>query len=125
QYSSINFNQPSLSPNSVEKTITENFCAKHEIIQRSKSPTPLRSLNRIPQKLETQHTKPSHTITLGDNSVLSLVCNYKYLFSGSQDPYIRVWDLLTFQQIKTLSGHTGGILCLSLSEDYTMLFSSS
>src|SRR5690349_18611291 len=99
QYSSINFNQPSLSPNSVEKTITENFCAKHEIIQRSKRPTPLRkylylkhiyilfffelkrfillksiflgSLNRIPQKLETQHTKPSHTITLGDNSVLS------------------------------------------------------
>lgn len=125
QYSSIIINQPLLSSKPNEKTINENFSTKSEIIQRSQSPTPLRSLNRIPQKLEIQPTKPSHTLTLGDNSVLSLVCSYKYLFSGSQDPYIRVWNLSAFQQIKTLRGHTGGILCLYLSGDYTMLFSSS
>ncbi|CAG8539548.1 14835_t:CDS:2, partial [Dentiscutata heterogama] len=125
QYSSINFNQSLLTSKPIEKTINENFDAKYEVIQRTNSPTPLRSLNRIPQKIEIQHTKPSHTITLGDNSALSLVCSYKYLFSGSQDPYIRVWDLSTFQQIKTLRGHTGGVLCLNLSGDYTMLFSSS
>ncbi|RIB28464.1 WD40-repeat-containing domain protein [Gigaspora rosea] len=125
QYSSNIINQPLLSSKPNEKTINENFSTKSEIIQRSQSPTPLRSLNRIPQKLEIQPTKPSHTLTLGDNSVLSLVCSYKYLFSGSQDPYIRVWDLSAFQQIKTLRGHTGGILCLYLSGDYTMLFSSS
>lgn len=79
-------------------------------IQRSASPTPLRnipfffffcfivhhltyfysltvSLNRFPQK---QENKPSHTITHGENSVLSLACSDRYLFTGSQGPHIQV-----------------------------------
>ncbi|CAG8668236.1 19282_t:CDS:10 [Gigaspora margarita] len=111
QYSSIIINQPLLSSKPNEKTINENFSTKSEIIQRSQSPTPLRSLNRIPQKLEIQPTKPSHTLTLGDNSVLSLVCSYKYLFSGSQDPYIRVWNTETLNCLYVIqSSHDVGDL---------------
>ncbi|CAH1767027.1 13812_t:CDS:10, partial [Entrophospora sp. SA101] len=36
-----------------------------------------------------------------------------------------VWDLITFQQAGVLKGHTGRVLCLSLSNDQSMLFSSS
>ena len=90
-----------------------------EGIQRSASPTPLRkkkysffckstlwftisthfftvSLNRISQNQDTLLNKPSHTIThegIG-NSVLSLACSDKYLFSGSQSPHIQVRIIL-------------------------------
>ncbi|CAI2170153.1 187_t:CDS:10 [Funneliformis geosporum] len=95
-----------------------------EIIQQSASPTPLRSLNCLTQKQDTLLNKPSHTITLG-NSILSLACSNEYLFSGSQEPSIQVWDLVTFQPKAVLKGHVGGVLCLTLSADQTMLFSSS
>ncbi|RIA83883.1 hypothetical protein C1645_785306 [Glomus cerebriforme] len=91
-------------------------------IQRNASPTPLLSLNRLPQK---QEDKPSHTITHGENSVLSLACSDKYLFSGSQGPHIQVWNLTIFQQEAVLKGHMGGVLCLTLSKDQKTLFSSS
>ncbi len=48
------------------------------------------SLNRLPQTQDTLLDKPSHTITLGENSILSLACSNKYLFSGSQGPNIQV-----------------------------------
>ncbi|CAB4380193.1 unnamed protein product [Rhizophagus irregularis] len=91
-------------------------------IQRSASPTPLLSLNRFPQK---QENKPSHTITHGENSVLSLACSDRYIFTGSQGPHIQIWNLITFQQEAVLKGHLGGVLCLTLSNDQKMLFSSS
>ncbi|CAG8475440.1 4994_t:CDS:10 [Funneliformis caledonium] len=102
----------------------ENLPETGEIIQRSESPTPLLSLNRLTQEQDTLLNKPSHTITLG-NSILSLACSNEYLFSGSQEPSIQVWDLITFQPKAVLKGHNGGVLCLTLSTDQTMLFSSS
>ncbi|CAJ0903282.1 12686_t:CDS:2, partial [Entrophospora sp. SA101] len=103
---------------------TKSLSIDQEITTRSSSPTPLRSLDRL---LITNNilNKPIHTIKLDDNSILSLACSNKYLFSGSQDFYIRVWDLITFQQAGVLKGHTGRVLCLSLSNDQSMLFSSS
>ncbi|CAG8662244.1 15943_t:CDS:10, partial [Acaulospora morrowiae] len=94
-------------------------------IRRRASPTPLRSLNRISFRNETILSKPSHIITHGEDSILSLACSKHYLFSGSQNPNIKVWDLKTFQQKTTLRGHIGSVLCLTLSGDQTMLFSSS
>ncbi|CAJ0825842.1 11803_t:CDS:10 [Entrophospora sp. SA101] len=96
-----------------------------EIITRSPSPTPLRSLNRLLVTDNALLNKPIHTIKLCENSILSLACSNKYLFSGSQGSCIQVWDLINFQQAGALKGHTGSILCLSLSSDQSMLFSSS
>ncbi|CAG8444891.1 387_t:CDS:10 [Diversispora eburnea] len=53
------------------------------------------SLNRISIKFDKPPPLPSHTVTLGENSVLSLACTCDCLFSGSQSPNIqvfRVWD---------------------------------
>ncbi|RHZ75258.1 hypothetical protein Glove_216g180 [Diversispora epigaea] len=93
--------------------------------KRRGSPTPLRSLNRISVKFDKPPPLPSHTITLGENSVLSLACSFDHLFSGSQSPNIQVWNLKTFRQIAVLKGHSGSIFCLKLSKDHKMLFSSS
>lgn len=70
-----------------------------------------------------------HAITNQDdennNSVLSLACSKKYLFSGSQGSTIHVWSLDTFQLITVLEGHHGSVLGLTLSADQQWLFSSS
>ncbi|OLY79987.1 putative di- and tripeptidase DUG2 [Smittium mucronatum] len=60
-----------------------------------------------------------------DGSVLSLSITDNKLFSGSQDSNIYVWDLQTFQLIRVLSGHTGGIMCLALDRNSSLLFSGS
>ncbi|KAL9544998.1 hypothetical protein MBANPS3_007346 [Mucor bainieri] len=60
-----------------------------------------------------------------DNSVLSLACSQKYLFSGSQGSTIHVWCLDTFQLVTVLEGHHGSVLGLTLSADQQWLFSGS
>nr|CAG8483394.1 13512_t:CDS:10 [Entrophospora candida] len=113
----------------MQKNLDSNCLSidNQEIITRSPSPTPLRtsSLNRLLVTDNALLNKPIHTIKLCENSILSLACSNKYLFSGSQGSCIQVWDLINFQQAGALKGHTGSILCLSLSDDQSMLFSSS
>jgi WD40 repeat protein len=46
-----------------------------------------------------------------------------YLFSGSRDCTIKVWDLETFHCVRTLTGHEHDILALTL--DKYRLYSSS
>ncbi|KAL0088636.1 hypothetical protein F4703DRAFT_1734820, partial [Phycomyces blakesleeanus] len=63
----------------------------------------------------------THTISQDDgHSVLSLVANDRYLFSGSQGSTIHTFSLIT-----TLKGHCGSILGLALSLDRQWLFSCS
>lgn len=47
----------------------------------------------------------------------------KYLFSGSSDQMINVWEVLNRRHITTLKGHQSGITCLALSRDCNYLVS--
>lgn len=49
----------------------------------------------------------------------------KYLFSGSDDTNIKVWDVFTGKLLKTLRAHTGEISDLCVSPDNKFLASGS
>ena len=49
----------------------------------------------------------------------------KILASGSIDDTIRLWDVETGEEIRTLTGHTGNVLSVSFSPDGKTLASSS
>ncbi|OMJ13921.1 putative di- and tripeptidase DUG2 [Smittium culicis] len=59
------------------------------------------------------------------SSVLSLSLIDDKLFSGSENGNIYVWDRESYQLIHVMTGHTGGIMCLALSQDNKLLFSGS
>ncbi|PPQ77469.1 hypothetical protein CVT25_011339 [Psilocybe cyanescens] len=66
-----------------------------------------------------------HSLHESRSSVLSLASNECYIFSGSQNQDISVWDKETFQLKDTLRGHSGSVLCLEYAKDKKWLFSSS
>ncbi|KAH9480318.1 putative di- and tripeptidase DUG2 [Psilocybe cubensis] len=66
-----------------------------------------------------------HSLHESRSSVLSLASNERYIFSGSQNQDISVWDKETFQLKDTLRGHTGSVLGLEYAKDKKWLFSSS
>lgn len=49
----------------------------------------------------------------------------KTIFSGSDDKTIKIWELITGNEISTLTGHTGYIHSLATSPDGKTLFSAS
>ncbi|KAG5639431.1 hypothetical protein H0H81_002302 [Sphagnurus paluster] len=59
------------------------------------------------------------------SSVLSLAANKEYIFSGSQNQDISVWDKATFTPKCTLRGHTGSVLALEIAKEKDWLLSSS
>jgi WD40 repeat protein len=66
--------------------------------------------------LECIKTVPAHQA-----SVLSLVVNGRYLFSGSYDTYVKVWDATTtsmLRPIDTLIHHNGKVEALVAAGDY-------
>ncbi|MBW0482775.1 hypothetical protein O181_022490 [Austropuccinia psidii MF-1] len=60
-------------------------------------------------------------------SIMSLVSDYEVgnVFGGSQSGDIHVWSLYTFFPITRLVGHQSSVLCLTISIDRSLLFSSS
>ncbi|KDR82660.1 hypothetical protein GALMADRAFT_58317 [Galerina marginata CBS 339.88] len=66
-----------------------------------------------------------HSLHETRSSVLSLAANEQYIFSGSQNKDISVWDKKTFQLKNTLRGHTGSVLDLEYAKEKKWLFSSS
>ncbi|PPR07112.1 hypothetical protein CVT24_010948 [Panaeolus cyanescens] len=59
------------------------------------------------------------------SSVLSLAASDNYIFSGTQNQDISVWDKKTFRLKHTLRGHTGSVLALEFAKDKDWLLSSS
>ncbi|VEU19775.1 DEKNAAC100814 [Brettanomyces naardenensis] len=59
-----------------------------------------------------------------DQSIVCLVCSPKngLLFCGTQDSYILILDLTTFQKLSMIKAHSGSVLCMHLAECETILF---
>ena len=68
---------------------------------------------RPPRQVLEDHTRP----------VLSLAWSDSYLFSGSYDNTIRVWDLTTLRKVSVLQGHVDAVRALAVSGN--RLFSGS
>ncbi|KAF9265126.1 Zn-dependent exopeptidase [Marasmius fiardii PR-910] len=87
-------------------------------------PSPHPSLSRT---LHSSNYTPCllHKLHDSGNSVLCLASNDEYIFSGSQNVDIRVWDKKSFQLKDTLRGHTKAVLALHYASDRDWLFSSS
>lgn len=65
-----------------------------------------------------------HSLVDQKSSVLSLAATDEYIFSGSQNQDILVWNKDTFTLKATLSGHEGSVLALELAKEKEWLFSS-
>ncbi|KAF2075800.1 hypothetical protein CYY_002883 [Polysphondylium violaceum] len=69
--------------------------------------------------------KTLHVLQEHHDWVTKAIAGGKYLFTGGFDCIIKVWDIATGKSVKTLSGHAGGINCLSYDEDKNVLISGS
>lgn len=50
------------------------------------------------------------------NGIMSLQFDDRVLMTGSYDATIKVWDMKTGQELRTLTGHTAGIRCLQFDD---------
>lgn len=60
-----------------------------------------------------------------DSSILALAVGDLYIYAGTQDGDILVWSLATFELVNRVQAHTRAVLCLFLSADGDLLFSSA
>ncbi|KAG0637865.1 hypothetical protein HOY80DRAFT_222734 [Tuber brumale] len=60
-----------------------------------------------------------------NGSILSLCVSDELIYAGSQSGEILVWSIETFQLVKSVHAHQGSVLCLYLSDDQSVLFSSA
>ncbi|KAI1323880.1 WD domain-containing protein [Xylariaceae sp. FL0255] len=82
------------------------------------APSPLRE---VPP-----HTTPELAHTLShDSSVLTLAVSRDSIYAGTQNGEIVVWRLDTFQPIHRIQAHKRSVMCLFLSDDHSLLFSSA
>lgn len=58
-------------------------------------------------------------------SILSLLVSNSKIFAGTQGGDLLVWSLETFELLSSLRAHRGSVLCLCLSADKKLLFSSA
>ncbi|KAI0394901.1 WD domain-containing protein [Xylariaceae sp. FL0594] len=72
------------------------------------------------------HTTPKLFHTLKhDSSVLTLVVSDDSIYAGTQNGEIVVWSLGNFQPVHRIQAHKRSVMCLFLSDDRSMLFSSA
>ncbi|KAI9835858.1 MAG: hypothetical protein M1819_001756 [Sarea resinae] len=60
-----------------------------------------------------------------NRSILSLAVSDQHIFAGTQGGEILVWSLETYELISTVFAHRGSVLCLCLSPENKLLFSSA
>ena len=66
----------------------------------------------------------SHKIK-NQSSILALLVSESKIFAGTQSGDLLVWSLETFDLLANVHAHRGSILCLYLSADGRLLFSSA
>ncbi|KAH9890279.1 glutathione degradosome [Xylariomycetidae sp. FL2044] len=72
------------------------------------------------------HTTPELYHSLKHNSsIIALVVSNDCIYAGTQDGEIVVWTIGTFQQKHRIQAHKRSVMCLHLSEDGSLLFSSA
>ncbi|KAI1494859.1 WD repeat domain-containing protein [Biscogniauxia mediterranea] len=72
------------------------------------------------------HTTPELYHSLKhDSSVLALVVGKDSIYAGTQNGEIVVWSLGTFQKTHHIQAHKRSVMCLFMSEDGSLLFSSA
>ncbi|XP_068111138.1 uncharacterized protein [Hyperolius riggenbachi] len=70
---------------------------------KTSDPTPLQGHHFLVQSLE------GHS-----DLVTSVLIHDTYIISGSWDTSVRVWDIASGSEVKTLCGHTGAVTCLAI-----------
>lgn len=60
-----------------------------------------------------------------DSSILALAVGDRFIYAGTQDGEIVAWSLASFELVLRIQAHTRSVLCLFLSPDRTLLFSSA
>ncbi|KAH8667078.1 beta-Ala-His dipeptidase [Xylariales sp. PMI_506] len=72
------------------------------------------------------HTTPElNHVLKHQSSVLTLVVGNDSIYAGTQDGEIVVWSLGTFEQTHRIQAHKRSVMCLYLSDDGSLLFSSA
>lgn len=66
-----------------------------------------------------------HTLRNGRASILSVAADDRYIYSGSQENEIFVWEVQTLQIKTKLVGHTGAILNMECCPEKQWLFSAA
>lgn len=60
-----------------------------------------------------------------DSSILALAVSDKYIYAGTQDGEILAWSLASYELVLRIQAHRRAVLCLYLSQDGKLLFSSA
>lgn len=60
-----------------------------------------------------------------DSSILTIAVGDRFLYAGTQDGEIIVWSLDSFELLRRVQAHTRAVLCLFVSPDGKLLFSSA
>lgn len=103
--------KPSLAPEPTVKKCTPSSAApKQKATQsapkaklKSQDPTPLQDSQFLVHSLE------GHS-----DLVTAVLIHDTHIISGSWDTTVRLWDLSSGSELKTLCGHTGAVTCLTL-----------
>ncbi|XP_069836005.1 WD repeat-containing protein 5-like isoform X2 [Dendropsophus ebraccatus] len=108
--------QPSLQPAAASKR------KKHKATSQARTDETARSLGRLTDcPSASPHPDPYplqnsqflvHSLEGHSDLVTSVLIHDTYIISGSWDTSVRVWDIRSRSEVRTLCGHTGGITCL-------------
>ncbi|KAI0306265.1 Zn-dependent exopeptidase [Multifurca ochricompacta] len=88
-------------------------------------PHPPSPSSSSPRDLHAATPSLVHTLSQGENSILSVATDENHIYSGSQNQNISVWNKLSYTFETQLRGHTGSVLALEYAPDKRWLFSSS
>jgi WD40 repeat protein len=59
----------------------------------------------------------THILSGHEENIYCIQFNDRMLVSGSRDRTIRLWDMITGEQLRILRGHTASVLCLQYDEE--------
>ncbi|KNZ59275.1 hypothetical protein VP01_176g6 [Puccinia sorghi] len=118
---STNFSTGTISPKTYKVSSTRSRRAPASL-----HPRPPLSISGI--RIEMESLALLTTLSSQDKeSILSLATDHQAgnVFGGSQSGDIHVWSLRTFFPVTRLVGHESSVLCLTISIERSLLFSSS
>ena len=96
-----------------------------EVIKR-KELEPKRQQEEAERKRKLENVSVVHTLTHSDQiSSFAISPDWQTLVSGSGDSTIKIWQLSTGRELRTLTGHSNSVFSLAISPDGETLVSGS